>query len=158
MKQRAAALIEKWRILPESPILSPEVKARLAELAARLAAKKAAEKTPAQKMAERRAAELAKLSTPTIVMSCRTTTPPHLAHEVLTLIFKSGLDAAIPGTKWDDKRELEWRAEVNVLMSCALVTKDWSAAANRLLYTGRINLRRFSHLWLYFIDPLLDLS
>ena len=153
MKQRAAALIEKWRILPESPILSPEVKAQLAS-----AAKKAAEKTPAQKMAERRAAELAKLSTPTIVMSCRTTTPSHLAHEVLTRIFKSGLDAAIPGTKWDDKRELEWRAEVNVLMSCALVTKDWSAAANRLLYTGRINLRGFSHLWLYSLDPLLNLS
>lgn len=141
-KQRAATLVEKWRVLPDSPVLSPEVKARLAEKAARLAKKKAAEKTPAQKMAERRAAELARLSTPTVVMLCRTTTPPHLAHEILTHIFKCGLDAAIPGRKWDYRRELEWRAEVNVLMSCALVTKDWSAAANRLLYTGRINLQK----------------
>ncbi|KAJ6632577.1 hypothetical protein B0H10DRAFT_2427214 [Mycena sp. CBHHK59/15] len=138
-RQRAVALLEKWRALPNSPVYTAEKKA---ELAARAQARELENKIHQQKHVERRTAKLAALNTPTVIMPCRSSTPPALAHEILTTIYECASEHTRPGSEWRVKpqEDLAWVSEITLLVRCCLVSKDWYVAARRVLYSGRIIL------------------
>ncbi|KDQ16006.1 hypothetical protein BOTBODRAFT_186728 [Botryobasidium botryosum FD-172 SS1] len=59
-------------------------------------------------------------------------------------IFKSAMQyyEPRPSSDWNDADGKAWREGINLLLSGALVAKDWYMAARRILYAGRINLHK----------------
>ncbi|KAF7796971.1 hypothetical protein EIP86_008159 [Pleurotus ostreatoroseus] len=134
-RDRVSGIFDTWTTLPDSPI--PEYQEHKVQQAATALANLEQFRREASEAFEQVLAE----RTAEVERQRRRTVSPLLPLEILVHIFMDGLACyyAVDGA-WNDDNNIEYMNERRTLAACALVARTWNAAANSLLYLGRVHL------------------